>query len=75
MRSRYIFLNTYYFDYKVIFSLHRIERQQKFFFEEKMPPSGKEDSSGSSKCPKSVTEPWRTSKGESTGCEQPEELV
>lgn len=62
-------------DFKDIFSLHRIEGQQKLFFEEKMPPSGKEDSSGSSKSPKSVREPRRTSKGESPGCEQPEELV
>lgn len=62
-------------DFKGIFSLHRIEGQQKLFFEEKMPPSGKEGSSGSSKRPKSVREPRRTSKGESPGCEQPEELV
>lgn len=62
-------------DSKGIFSLHRIEGQQKLCFEEKMPPSGKEDSSGTSKSPKSVREPRRTSKGESPGCEQPEELV
>jgi len=40
-----------------------------------MPLSGKEDSSGSSKSSKSVRVPWRTSKGESPSCDQPEELV